>query len=199
MSPWPPSTKAWVLVTETPSSQAMKVRKRAESSTPAMPMTRSRGKPLAFMATWHIASSGLVTMIRMASGETAAACADDRADDARVLGQQVVAAHARLAGQAGGDHDDVGAGRVGVVVGARDGAVVPDDRRRLREVERLALGQPLDDVDQDDVGQAGLGDALGGGRADVAGADDGDLGTGHGWVGSFWGAGAGGRGRPCPF
>ncbi len=105
--------------------------------------------------------------------------ADDRADDARVLGQQVVAAHARLAGQAGGDDDDVGAGRVGVVVGARDRAVVAHDRRRLGQVERLALGQPLDDVDQDDVGQASLGDALGGGRADVAGADDGDLGTGH--------------------
>ena len=47
----------------------MNVRKRAESSTPAMPSTRSRGKPEARIATWHIASSGLVTTIRTASGD----------------------------------------------------------------------------------------------------------------------------------
>ena len=51
----------------------MKVRKRAESRTPAMPMTRSRGKPDAFIATWHMTSSGLVTTMMIASGETAAA------------------------------------------------------------------------------------------------------------------------------
>ncbi len=39
-----------------------------------MPRTRSRGKPDASRATWHIASSGLVTMIRIASGDWAAAC-----------------------------------------------------------------------------------------------------------------------------
>ena len=43
----------------------------------------------------------------------------------------------------------------------------------------LPCGKPFDDVDQHDVGEAGLGDALGDGRADVAGADDGDLGTCH--------------------
>ena len=59
-------------------------------------------------------------------------------------------------------------------------AVVADDGRRLGEVEALALGQSLDDVDEDDVGEAGLGDSLGGGGADVAGAHDGDLVAGHG-------------------
>ena len=39
-----------------------------------MPSTRSRGNPDAVSATWHIASSGLVTMIRIASGECLAAC-----------------------------------------------------------------------------------------------------------------------------
>ena len=38
-----------------------------------MPRTRSRGKPEAVFATWHITSSGLVTTIRIASGDTAAA------------------------------------------------------------------------------------------------------------------------------
>jgi hypothetical protein len=49
-----------------------------------------------------------------------------------------------------------------------------DDRGRLGEIEPLALWQPFDDVDQDDVGQAGLGDPLGGGGGDIAGADVGD-------------------------
>ncbi len=66
-----------------------------------------------------------------------------------------------------------------------DPRVVADDRGGLGQVEPLALGQTLDDVDEDDVGQAGLGDPLGGGGADVAGADDGDLVPGHGWLGSF--------------
>ena len=47
VSPCPPSTKAWVFSTETCSASAMNERMRAESSTPAMPTTRSRGKPLA--------------------------------------------------------------------------------------------------------------------------------------------------------
>jgi len=37
---------------------ADEARKRAESSTPAMPMTRCLGNPLASYATWHMASSG---------------------------------------------------------------------------------------------------------------------------------------------
>ena len=58
-----------MLATDTPSSMAMKVRKRDESSTPAMPTTRSEGRSLASRATWHMASSGLVTTMTMASGE----------------------------------------------------------------------------------------------------------------------------------
>ena len=39
-----------------------------------MPMTRSRGKPDVCIATWHIASSGFVTTMMIASGLTATAC-----------------------------------------------------------------------------------------------------------------------------
>ena len=46
VSPWPPSTSATTSCTATPSSCATKKRKRAESSTPAMPTTRSFGKPV---------------------------------------------------------------------------------------------------------------------------------------------------------
>ena len=127
------------------------------------------------MATWHIASSGFVTTIRTASGRLGRRRLDDGLHDAGVLRQQVVAAHARLARQAGGDDDHVGPGRLVVVVRPDDPRVVADDRRGLGEVEALALGQALDDVHEDHVGETRLGDALRGGGADVPGADDRDL------------------------
>ena len=48
---------------------------RAESSTPAMPITRSRGKPETRRATSHIASSGFDTITRIAFGERLATSA----------------------------------------------------------------------------------------------------------------------------
>ena len=50
----------------------------------------------------------------------------------------------------------------------------------LTHVERLALRQPLDDVGQDNVAHSGLGEAERGGRADVSGSYDSNLGTRHG-------------------
>ena len=47
----------------------MKVEKRAVSRIPAMPKTRSFGKPETCFATWHIASSGFETTMRIASGD----------------------------------------------------------------------------------------------------------------------------------
>ena len=52
----------------------MNVRKRAESSTPAMPITRFFGNFETMYATCAMASSGLVTTMMMAFGENAAAC-----------------------------------------------------------------------------------------------------------------------------
>ena len=72
-----------------------------------MPRTRSRGKPEARIATWHIASSGFVTTIRIGVRRLRGSRLDDGADDAGVLREQVVAAHARLAGEPGGHDDDV--------------------------------------------------------------------------------------------
>src|SRR5205814_7668066 len=60
-----------------------------------------------------------------------------------------------------------------------DPGVVADDRARLQHVERFALGQPLHDVDQNDVGIAALGQALRQGRANIAGPDNRDLRTTH--------------------
>jgi hypothetical protein len=60
--------------TDTVSSWAMKVRKRAESSTPAMPITRWAGNFDFFHASCTIASSGFVTRIKMELGERDTTC-----------------------------------------------------------------------------------------------------------------------------
>ncbi len=69
VSPCPPSTNAVTSSTDTCSSIAMKVRMRAESSTPAMPITRSRGNPLSRYTACDIASSGLATGTMIVLGE----------------------------------------------------------------------------------------------------------------------------------
>ena len=69
VSPWPPSTTAVTLSTDTPNSCAMKVRKRALSSTPAMPTTRSLLNFETHKAACAMASSGLVTRMRIELGE----------------------------------------------------------------------------------------------------------------------------------
>ena len=68
VSPWPPRTKAVTSSTETLNSSATKWRSRAESSTPAMPTTMSRGRPQNFCSAQTIASSGLVTQMTKAFG-----------------------------------------------------------------------------------------------------------------------------------
>ena len=76
VSPGPPNTTAVTFSTETSSSCAMKVRKRAESSTPAIPMMRCLGNFDALNALQHIASRGFVTRIMMALGDYFAICSD---------------------------------------------------------------------------------------------------------------------------
>ena len=68
VSPWPPSTKLVTSRTDTPNSQARKVEKRAESSTPAMPTTLLWGRPENSRSAHTIASSGLVMQMTKASG-----------------------------------------------------------------------------------------------------------------------------------
>ncbi len=67
-SPCPPSSRACTSSTLQPTSAARKLRKRAVSSTPAWPITLCGANPLAFQATYTIASSGLLTTINTASG-----------------------------------------------------------------------------------------------------------------------------------
>ncbi len=99
----------------------------------------------------------------------------DGRDDLLVRLHEVVAAHPGLAGQAGGDHDDVGAGRLLVAVRADDVRLEAEHRAGLVHVEGLPLREVRDDVDEDDVGVVAPGDLEGAGGADVPGTDDGDL------------------------
>ena len=82
-----------------------------------MPMTRSRGKPLASSATWHIASKGFATIDQDGVGRVLDDLFGHAAHDVLVGLEQVVAAHARLAGAAAGNDDHVGAGGLLVAVG----------------------------------------------------------------------------------
>ena len=174
-SPWPPSTIAVTSLTDAPVAQEMKVEKRAVSRIPAMPNTRLFGQPETLLATWHIASSGFETMIRIASGDWRTAASTTAPTIFSFVVHEVVAAHARRARLAGGDDDHVGAGRLVVAVRADDARLEAEHGAHLVDVERLALREVLDDVDEDDLGVVAAGQLERAGRAHVAGADDGHL------------------------
>ena len=86
--------------------------------------------------------------------------------------QQIVAAHARLAGETGGDDHDVGAGGLFVAVGSGNPHIIAFDRRGFQHVEALALRNAFDDIDQHHVGKLFCGDLLRRVGAHVARAND---------------------------
>ena len=98
----------------------------------------------------------------------------DVSDDARVLLQEVHPAHARLSRQTGGDHDDVRPSGVPVIVRPDDVRLESLHRARLAHVEGDALRQPLDDVDENDLGEALLDHPHGRGGTDEPAPDDRD-------------------------
>src|SRR5439155_1759746 len=79
--------------------------------------------------------------------------ADDRLHDVVVRVEQIVAAHAGLAGDAGRDDDDVGVGGIFIVVRATDVGVALLDGHGFEQVESFALRDAFDDVNQDYVGE----------------------------------------------
>ena len=93
--------------------------------------------------------------------------------------EQIVAAHARLARDTGGDDHHVGAGDVGIIVRAGDLRVETLDRTALAEVERLALRNALGDVEQDDVAKLPHRGEVSEGSANHSGANQGNLLAGH--------------------
>src|SRR5579875_3069614 len=82
--------------------------------------------------------------------------------------QQIVAAHARLAWNAGGDHHDVRISGVGVVIRTGDLAVALFNGHSLEQVESLALRDSLDDVDQHHIREFLRRDPVGGCRPNIS-------------------------------
>ncbi len=104
----------------------------------------------------------------------------DRLHHLEVDAEQVVAAHAGLARHAGGDDHDVGAGDGRIVARAGELGVEPVDRAGLGEVERLALRDAVDDVEQDDVAEFLERGQMGERAADLTRADQSNLLARHG-------------------
>src|SRR5262245_30758820 len=98
-----------------------------------------------------------------------------RGDDPLIRLHQVVAALPGLPRDAGRDDDNGRVGRLLVAVRPRHPRLVPEHGAGLIDVERLSLGQPFDDVDDDDVRVVAPGKLLCDRRADIAGADHGHL------------------------
>ena len=92
---------------------------------------------------------------------------------------EVIAAHAGLARHARRHDAHVRALDVGVGVRALEVAVEALDRTRLRDIERLALGQALRDVEEDDVAQFLEADEVRERASDHPSADQGDLRARH--------------------
>src|ERR1035438_1217233 len=101
--------------------------------------------------------------------------ADNVAHDLVVGVKKIIAAHTRLAGDSGGDDDDVSISGVGIVVRAKDSGIAFLDRHGLEQVETFALRDAFYDVDQHDVCEFFGGDPVGGSRTHVSGAYDGDF------------------------
>ncbi|OLC10927.1 MAG: hypothetical protein AUH41_01785 [Gemmatimonadetes bacterium 13_1_40CM_66_11] len=101
-------------------------------------------------------------------------------DDIGVGADQVVAAHSRLASDARGDDDQLRSRRRAVVVRPDDTGIEAFDWRGLVLVECLTLRDAVDDVNENDsASELFFGEALGGGGADIPGADHSDFGE-HG-------------------
>ncbi len=103
----------------------------------------------------------------------------DRRHDLEIDAQKIVAAHAGLARHAGGDDHHIGALDVGIGIGAAHLHVEAFDGAGLGEVQRLALRQPLHDVEHHDVAKLLEGDEMGERAADLSTADERDLLAGH--------------------
>ena len=99
----------------------------------------------------------------------------DRLHDAGVDADQVVAAHAGLAGNARGNDHDIGARNDRIVAAAGHLGVEAFDRGRLCDVQRLAVRHAFRDVEHGDVAKFLQACQQGERAADLAGADERDF------------------------
>ncbi len=98
-----------------------------------------------------------------------------RRNDAGVGGDEVVAAHAGLARDPGGDDHHIRAFEVLVIIRAFDGSIDAFDRTGLRNVERFALRQAFDHVEQHHIAEFFVHCQMRQRAADIACADETDF------------------------
>ena len=118
-----------------------------------MPTTLLRGRPLVFCRAQTIASSGLVTQMTKASGAYLRKPAPTCSITLQIDLEEIVAAHAGFPRHAGGDDHDIGVLDLGIFVSALDLGAIALDRRCLPEIERLALRDAIDHVEQHDFAE----------------------------------------------
>jgi len=131
-----------------------------------MPMTRSRGKPGDLFGHPAHDVQGIRYHNNDGLGTVLLDLLGDLFDDVGVGADEVVAAHPRLACDARRDDHEVRSRRRTVVIRSDDPRIEAFDRRRLGLIERFALRDAFDDIDQDDgTGEFFFGEALCGGGA----------------------------------
>ena len=96
-----------------------------------------------------------------------------------LIADEIVAAHARFAGDAGGNNDDVRILDTGVGISARDLGIETFNGRRFDQVEGFPLRSSFHDIEKNDVTELFESSEMGKGAADIAGADEGDFVAGH--------------------
>ncbi len=72
-------------------------------------------------------------------------------DDGHILGQQIIAGHPGLAGQARGNDHHIGVGRILVIIGAGHPVIKPFHRSALQQIQGLALGNPLRHIEKNHI------------------------------------------------
>lgn len=92
---------------------------------------------------------------------------------------QIIAAHARLASNTGGDDDDISACDVFVVTGTLEVGIKHVDGGGFSNVKRLALWHAINDVEKDDVAKLFETDEVSKRATNIASTDERDLVAGH--------------------
>ena len=111
-----------------------------------------------------------------------AVVADARANllhDLGVDADQVVPAHPGLTGHASGHDDDIASGKRLITVRAFHDGIKAFNRARLRDIERLALGNAFSNVEECDVAKLLEAGQERQSAPDIAGTDEGNLVAGH--------------------
>ena len=89
--------------------------------------------------------------------------------------EQIVAAHAWLARNPGGNYDHIGVGGVGIILCPDYVGIAFFDWHGLKQVQALPLRHPFHDVNKDYVCQFFGGHPVGRSGAHIARSDDGNL------------------------